>query len=206
MTTYAELAEEVRDQVDATDAELSDSAMLNLMKRAVRDVIATGALIDLNRDTTSITLAASTWEYAVPANFIYIHHLAFENTVNGTSDYSEFVPRMHWDIVLAAGTSTFAFLPHLFDLRIAKKVGVFGQSKPAVPTALTDTVDTEVEGAMQAALEVRVLSRLSQMSIGQGQGVGIDRANQRREAKVQWDGFTQADYRVFPNSTRVKGR
>lgn len=203
MTTYAELANEVRDSADVRVDEVSDAAMLNLVKRAVRMVRGTGALIDVGRDITSITLATGTWEYDVPAAFKYIHHLAYEGSAGGTAVYDEWVPRMHWEIT---PDGKFMFNSNLFDLRTGKKIGVYGQGEPAVPSALSDTVDTEVEEAVQAALWSLVLGRLSQSGGSQGQGQGIDRANQRREALVTWDAFTHQDYRVFPNSTRVLGR
>lgn len=206
MTTYAELTEEIRDSADVKVDEVSDSAMLNLVKRAVRMVRGTGALIDLGRDITGITLAANTWEYTVPANFKYIHHLAHEGVSGGTATYDEWVPRLHWSMFYDGANPKFLFDSWLFDLRTGKKIGVYGQGEPTVPTALTGTVDTEVEEAVQAALWTLVLGRLSQSGSSQGQGQGIDRANQRRESLVTWDAFTHADYRVLPNSVRVPGR
>lgn len=206
MATYQELVEELRDDNGLSGSEIDDAAALNLCRRAVRDIINRGALIDI--EETEITLAASTWEYEVPAGFVYIHHLAYEDDSSGVSTYDEWVPSLHWTTISHTSKSWIQFHRDHFDLRIAgDKVRVFGQARPAVPTVLSGTVDVELEGLIQAAVEVRFLARLSQMGVQQAAGQGIDRANQRREARVMFDeALSHVDFRVRPSSRRVRGR
>lgn len=204
MSTFKEIIDDLREATDAKDGDIEENAMLGLCRLAVRDIIGAGALIDL--DEAEITLAATTWEYSVPANFVYVQYLAYEDNTEAVSTYDEGVPRLHYGFRTDSGTPKVFFNRGMFDLRIDKKVRFFGQGRPSVPTALTDTVDSEVDGLVQNVLEARFLSRLSQAGMQQG-GVGIDRANQRRELKVAVDNaLSHADFRVRPGSTRIRGR
>lgn len=204
MTTYKEIIDDLRDGTDARDSDIEENAMLGFCRLAMRFTIGAGALIDL--DEAEITLAAATYSYSVPAGFVYVQYLAYEDDSEAVSTYDEGVPRLHYTFGTDSGTPKVYFNRSMFDLRIGKDVRFFGQGRPTIPTALTDTVDPELEGVVQEVLEARFLSRLSQAGLQQG-GVGIDRANQRRELKMAVDNaLSHVDFRVRPGSTRVRGR
>lgn len=204
MSTYKEIIDDLREATDVDDGAIEETAMLGLCRLAIRTIAGAGALIDL--DEAEITLASATYEYSVPAGFVYVQYLAYEDDSESVSTYDEGVPCLHYTYRTDSGTPKVVFNRALFDLRIDKKVRFFGQGRPSVPTVLTDTVDAEIDGIVQDVLEARFLSRLSQAGLQQG-GVGIDRANQRREMKLAVDNaLSHADFRVRPGSTRVRGR
>lgn len=204
MTTYKEIIDDLRNATGAEDSDIEENAMLGLCRLAIRFTIGAGALIDI--DEANITLLAATYSYSVPAGFAYVQYLAYEDDTESVSTYDEGVPRLHYSFGTASGTPKVYFNRSVFDLRTGKDVRFFGQGRPSIPTALTDTVDPELEGVVQEVLEARFLSRLSQAGFQQG-GVGIDRANQRRELKVAVDNaLSHVDFRVRPGSTRIRGR
>lgn len=205
MTLYSDLITDVRAIAHVTTNELSDDAAVSIINGALRQMSSLGMLIDIDRD--AITLGAATYEYAVPADYIWVHHLEYEDS---GGNIGEWVPQWAWTMQLVSGAATFVFPAATFDLRAAIDVHVIGQAKLSVPAGadatakLGVTVEPEVEDLLHTAILQNALSRISQ---GQSQHA-LDRADQRREQVSFYDAALSAATaaRVRPGSRRVPGR
>lgn len=205
MTTFQELADDLRVATHVNITEVSEADMLAIAKLATRHLVGLGVLIDQNDADT--TLVVDDWQYAVPAGYIYVQFLEYEDTINA-GVYWEQVPNSHWQFRATSGGTQIAFYKDLFDLRFSQtpgnKVRWKGQGRPAVPTALGNTVSPEVVAATQQAMEHLIFGRVSQAR----SELAFDRSQQRREVEAVLLGLDLVlpDTRVRPGSRRVHGR
>lgn len=199
MATFQELVDDLRIATHVNLTEVTDADMLSLAAMATRHINGLGALIDVNDDT--ILLLQDTWSYAIPAGFVYVQRLEYEDTIDA-GVFEEQVPSNHWQ--LRSGRKI-DFYKHSFDLRFSPSPGnnvrFRGQARATIPTGLGDSVEDELLAATQQAIQHLILGRVSQ---GRSE-LSFDRSAQRREVAgvlLELD-LTLPDFRVLPNSRRV---
>lgn len=205
MTLYSEIITDVRAIAHVTTNEMDDGAAVSIINAAIRQLNSLGMLIDIDRVETA--LAAATYEYSVPASYIWIHHLEYEDS---DGDGGEWIPQWAWTIQLVSGAPTVVFSKATFDLRSTVQFRWLGQAKITIPTGadaaakLAQTVEPEIEDLIHTSVLQNALSRISQ---GQSQHA-LDRADQRREQVSFYDAALSAATasRVRPGSRRVLGR
>ncbi len=120
MTTFQELADDLRVVTHVNVTEVSDVDMLAIAKLATRHLVGLGVLIDQNDAT--ITLAANDWQYAVPTGYIYVQFLEYEDSIDA-GVFPEQIPNSHWQFRATSGGVQIDFYKHMFDLRHAQSPG-----------------------------------------------------------------------------------
>lgn len=123
---------------DVSNAEISAPQLITFINMAVKDARNAGWLIDLEEDE-SLTEAATTFSFAVPANFAYISRILRENTALGTYDTD--IDRASWRLGLNGGVATLFFTEFRYDPLGGAHLKLIGQKRPTLYTAVGDTVD-----------------------------------------------------------------
>ena len=115
---------------------------------AVRDLTMAGWLTPLDADT-SLTMAAATYEYDVPANFAYVYALLEEND-GSAGTYDIIVPQHQYRIGMeATATPQFILDSTLWYPRSGKGFKVVGQRRPATYSADDDTIEAQFEAFLR---------------------------------------------------------
>ena len=136
---------------DPSNLEVTAAQILTFIQSAARDARSSGWLVYLE-DDESLTIAANTWEYNVPASFAYVEKLMLEETINGVSTYTFRIPDNHWTIRFNGAVPVFSFYT-LTSLITDRRFKVVGQQRPTIYTAGANTIDF----GMEAFLRERVL-------------------------------------------------
>lgn len=127
---------------DVGNVEVSTTQMISFINMAVRDARNAGWLLDLEEDE-SLTEAANTFSFAVPANFAYIHRLLRENT--STSTFDEEIPRNTYRLGLNGGNPTIFFFEPWYSPTAGANIKILGQKRPSLYAAGSETVDSFME-------------------------------------------------------------
>lgn len=202
MATATELAARIAYRVHDKDQDEVDAAgYLGFLNDAVFDLIAHGWLSPIDEDV-SLTMAASTYEYSVPADFAYVRELRMES---GTDIYDYVVPWHQWRIgMIATATPKFILDSFLWAPRAGKAFKVVGQKRPTVYSG-GDTV----RGGEEAFLIERGVSYAASHLAGGTSEYAQQRARTGEIALQVSEGmlgFHPAEFRVKPNSRHVPGR
>ena len=188
---------------DPSNGEISAAQWLAFIASAARDARSSGWLIRLE-DDESITIAASTYEYNVPASFAYIYQMFVEETINGSAVYVHEVPRHHWDIRVNGSVPVFTFST-ITELTPDKHLKIVGQQRPTIHSATGTTIDA----GMESFLRERALY-FGFRYIGAGLS---ELARWRQELSRQSWVMSEAllrrhpqEFRQLPNALEVPGR
>lgn len=115
---------------------------------AVRDLTMAGWLTPLDASET-LTMAADTYEYDVPANFAYVYVLLEENS-GSAGNFDIVVPPHQYDIRMeATATPKFIMDSTLWFPRPNVDLKVVGQRRPATYSADSDTIEAQFEGFLR---------------------------------------------------------
>jgi hypothetical protein len=132
------------------------------------------------------------------------------------TDYDYVIPRAYWRLKLQTGgrnTTTaalgsrpqFVFNSDFVSFTPGTPIQVIGQARPTIYTAETDTLDL----GMESFLRERALTFASRFASMGGSAVANMRRAIGQEALALSEQFLRlhpAEFRVAPNSTRIKGR
>lgn len=188
---------------DPSFNEITKAQWIAFIRSASSDARSSGWLTDLE-DSESLEVAASTWEYPVPAGFAYIEKIMLEQEVNGTSVYAMEIDRAHWEIRLNGGAPVFSF--HSRDmLETGKNIKVIGQARPTIYMDENETIDRGMEAFMRERALYFAFRYL---------GAGMSElARWRQQMSTQaWQTSEMMlsrhpqEFRVRPNSRVVLGR
>lgn len=160
--TVDELRDEMSHHLQDPAHELVNrQQLLEFINSASWDAANSDWLIPLDNEAT--VLAGATYEYTVPANFLYVHDLWLESATDGLFDRR--VLRNQWRILLTGTTPQIVFDPDLFTITAGRQVKVQGHRRPtteyAAPTDTTN-IDTGLESFIRergVAYAARNLSR-----------------------------------------------
>ena len=202
------LVSEIRDEValhlhDVDKAEISDANLLVMLNTAVRDARNSGWLIRLE-DNESLEVAASTWEYSVPASFAYVEKLLLEEDISGTSVYIKQIPSAHWEVRLNGSVPVFTFKSDEF-LVTGQNLKVVGQQRPTLYTVASETIDP----GMESFLRERMLFYAFRYT-----GAGLSELARWRQSMATMayqtsEGFLRRhpqEFRMLPSAVEVPGR
>lgn len=174
MTTYTDIANAVKDEVHATTNDVSDAAMLNLVKATSFELIARGLLMEMSEEPT-----VATGEAPIAAGMLYFKRMVELSGAGGT--WTSIVQPWRYGLYSdAAGVGKIQFK---VSLAAPTNIRIEGLGPMTAPAALANTVPEGFEGHVMQGLRVRVLGRIS---MGQSP-LAQDRAEQRREEKVIWE-------------------
>lgn len=202
MATANQVAAQVARRVrDADFSELQQSEYLEFVNMALDDLSAAGWLLPLAEDV-SLTLAASTYEYAVPAGFAYIKRVE-QASADGFYDVIDIVPDWYWYV---SNDANLVIRPtyhgELVDGRVLK---IVGQKRPNTGVAGSDTI----QGGMEAFVRERATKYAADyLAAGDSRLDGY----RQRLAENLWAvsekmlGSHPMEFRVKPSSVHVPGR
>lgn len=127
---------------DVGNAEVSTSQLTSFINMAARDARNLGWLLDLEEDE-SLLETATTFSFAVPANFAYIQTLLRENISTGTFDYE--IARGEWRLGLDGSVPTLFLFEPWYIPAVGSNIKIIGQKRPSLYSAGGDTVDAFLE-------------------------------------------------------------
>jgi len=131
---------------DVANAEISTAQLLSFVNMAVKDARNAGWLIDLEEDE-SLTEAATTFSFAVPANFAYIRRILRQNTALNTYDFE--IDRNSWRLGLDGGVAVLFFDDWRYDPIGGAHLKIIGQKRPTLYTAVGNTVDAFLDAFLR---------------------------------------------------------
>lgn len=203
MTTVTTLEGNIALRIhDTANAELTAAQLLLFINMAVQDITNAGWLIYLEEDE-SLTEAATTFSFAVPATFAYINKILRQNTV--TSTYDEALDDNGWRLGLDAGVATLFFNELRYDPFPGGHLKIVGQRRPTVYTAGSDTIDAGLEAVLR---EGAAFYAFQFVAAGRSEYAGWRQA----ETSIAYDRFNRLlsyapqQFRMKPNSRYVPGR
>lgn len=123
--------------------EISRAQWLMFLRSASMDARNSGWFLPIE-DDESLEVAATTYEYDIPAGFAFIEKLYIEETINGSDVYINTIPRNHWEIRTNGGNPVITFST-LSELTPGKNIKIVGQARPSVYTDENQTVDRGME-------------------------------------------------------------
>ena len=205
MVTGADVALRVAWRLrDSAFAELSELEYFYFIQDAYTDLDNAGWLMTLEEDETT-TMAASTYEYDVPASFAYVYMLREEDDGTPTT-YSIVIPQLHWRIALdASADPEFHFEPHLWSPRAGKTIKVVGQKRPTSLSAKTITVPAGMESFVRERAVSYAAAHLAQGSsqLAKWRERLSETSYLKSEAMLAQHPM---EFRVKPSSVHVPGR
>ncbi len=202
MTTATTLATRISFRVhDSGQEEISAANMLAFLNDAVEDLAGAGWVLPLSEAT--ITQAASTYIYTVPASFVYIKEVRKEDATTA-SLYNELVPYWSWSLGQGASDAQLRLDSRWFTPTANKKLLVIGQKRIA-SYAGGDTIPA---GCL-AFIRERATSYAAAFVAG---GVSEYAAQRRELAQIAFNISEQMlvnipdEFRIAPGSKPVPGR
>ncbi len=131
---------------DVGNAEISPAQLMSFINMAAKDARNAGWLIDLEEDE-SLTEAATTFSFSVPANFAYISQILRQNTALNTYDWP--IDRNSWRLGLDGGVAVLFFDDWRYDPLSGAHIKIIGQKRPSLYTAVGDTVDSFLDAFLR---------------------------------------------------------
>lgn len=200
MTTIATLQSEIGLQIrDTGNAEVSAAQLITLINSAARDAGSRGWLIPVT-ESTSLSYTTGTYNYAVPAGFVYIRDLL---------DDGDVIPRNYWDLRYISSAPTIVFYGEATDIRIetGSVITVLGYQKPTDTYATSgDTVDAGLESFLRDRAAAYALQF---MSAGTSELDAL-RKDQRelkyRDSEIMLQNRREIEDRLVPTLRQVPGR
>lgn len=205
MTTVTQLQADIALRLhDASNEELSTANLLLFINQAVRWLKNSGVLITLE-ENESLTEAANTYTFTVPATFAYIQRLIRENTATGTYDGYNAFPMEFWRLGLDGGNPTIFFDEARYVPSAGANIKIIGQRRPTIYTAGSDTVD---EGLENILLERSLYYAFMFLAAGRSEYAGWrqQEAILARAESEQALARAPQQFRMKPQSRYVPGR
>lgn len=200
--TITELRDEVSHHLqDPANLLVSQGQLLEFINSAAWDAATNDWLVPL--DDVSLVTAADTYQYAVPANFQYIHDVWLES---GTADlYDRRVLRNQWRLLLVGATPTLYFDPDLFTIVATRNLKIVGHRRPTTEYTETSTIDTGLESFIRERAVAYAARNLARHGGQHAQQAGQleQLAWQTSEALLQ---NRPEQYRLHVRSRLVPGR
>lgn len=201
MLTVEELANEIALHIhDTNNAEFTPAHILTFINSAARDYRSSGWFLPADVDET-IEVVANTQEYAIPLPFANLKDVMQSETINGTEQFYNTVPRFHWKPIKNGLTPKLFFITQT-ALRPGRTLRLVGQKRPTIYGDLQEQVDEELE----SDLRERALS-YALMAVGHG---GSELAQTRKQMgllrRQLQRPYPPADMREWNDAKRIPGR
>lgn len=141
--TIAELRDEIGNHLqDPAHFLIQRQQLLEFINSAAWDA-ANGDWL-LPKSDESLETAASTFEYAIPSGFEYVHDIWLESSTS--NQFDERILRNQWKIGLVSTTATLIFDSVLFTITVTRNLKLDGHARPTTEyTSDTDNVDVGLE-------------------------------------------------------------
>ena len=204
MSEVLDIIDSVKGQLrEPDDMEVTVAQVQTFINDAVQDARNSGWLLPIE-DDESLTFLANTYEYEVPAGFVYIRELRIEDTSTTPVTWSEEVPGHLWEMRVDGGDPMF-FFHRGYALPVGRKMKVIGQKNLTAYSALDDTIDPGMESFLRTRALYFALGFVSPVS---------PETDQQRLIKVQ-QAYRDSEFmlarqpmrfRVKPSSRIVPGR
>lgn len=156
--------DELRDELahhlqDSAHALINRNQLLEMINSAAWDAANGDWLIPLDDET--LETVAATYEYAVPASFLYIHDVWLESATAGLFDRR--ILRNQWRLLLTGTTPQLVLDPDLHTITATRNLKLQGHRRPTTEYSEgTTNIDTGLESFIReraVAYAARNLSR-----------------------------------------------
>ncbi len=203
MPTVLDVVDSIMDSIRGPDAvEITIPQVQQFINDAVYEARSSGWLLPME-DDESLTFAANTYEYNVPADFAYVYELRVEDDTTTPSTWNEFIDRHLWDIRIDESVPKF-FIHRGTRLPVPQSLKVVGQKRLTVYSALATTVDPGVEAWLRARATATALGFIHSTGDLDGQRFTMWQQH-RRDAELLLARHPM-ELRVRPSSVYVLGR
>ena len=203
MTTVLSLIDSIQVAIRGPDEiEISIGQVQTFINDAAQEARSSGWLLPLE-DDESITFAANTYEYNVPASFAYVYMLRVEDDTTTPSTWNEIIEHHLWDIRIDGGVPKY-FIHRGVGLPVPQKLKTVGQKRPTIYSALADTIDPGMEAFLLRRATAAALGFVSATGDLDPQRFSMWQQH-RRDAELLL-GRHPMEYRVRPSSKYVLGR
>ena len=134
---------------DEISNHLQDPAHLQLNTQQLLEMINSSAWDAANMDwllpksDESLETASSTFEYAIPSGFEYIHDIWLESSTS--NQFDERILRNQWKIGLVSTTATLIFDSVLFTIVVTRNLKLDGHARPTTEYAADANIDVGLE-------------------------------------------------------------
>ncbi len=138
--------EELRDEIAQ---HLQDPLHLLVGREQLLEFINSAAWDAANQDwllpksNESIETAASTYEYAVPSGFTYIHDIWLESST--ANQFDERILRNQWKVGLVSTTATIIFDSILWTIVATRNLKLDGHARPNTEYTDSESIDVGLE-------------------------------------------------------------
>ena len=140
--TIVELQDEIGNHLqDPAHFLLNTQQLLEFINSSAWDA-ANGDWL-LPKSDESLETAASTFEYAVPSGFEYVHDVWLESST--ANQFDERILRNQWKIGLVSTTATLIFDSVLFTITATRNLKLDGHARPSTEYADTGSIDVGLE-------------------------------------------------------------
>jgi hypothetical protein len=207
VTTVAQLEADIALRLhDVSNNELTGGTgqLLTLINQASRWLKNSGILVPLEEDE-SLTEAANTYSFAVPANFAYISQIIRQNKATNTYDPTNEIDQNVWRIGVDGGVPTLFFDEVRYLPAAGAKLKIIGQKRPTIYTTTSDTID---EGLENLLLERTLYYAFQFLAAGRSEYAQWRQQEAllaRQESELALARAPQ-QFRMRPNSRWVPGR
>ncbi len=203
MTTVLSLIDSIQAGIRGPDEiEVSIAQVQTFINDAAQEARSSGWLLPME-DDESLTFAANTYEYNVPASFAYVYMLRIEDDTTDPSTWNWILEHHLWDIRIDEAVPKY-FINGGFPLPVPQKLKTVGQKRPTIYSALADTIDPGMEAFLQRRATASALGFISATGELDQQRFGMWN-QQRRDAELLLGRHPQ-EFRVKPSSRYVLGR
>ncbi len=138
--------DELRDEMahhlqDPAHLLINRQQLLEFINSAAWDAATNDWLLPL--DSEALETAASTYEYAVPTGFLYIHEIWLESAV--ADQYDQRIIRNQWRLLLVGSTATLVFDSDLWTITASRNLKLVGHQRPTTEYTTSSNIDTGLE-------------------------------------------------------------
>lgn len=186
---------------DPSLVEVTSAQMLNFINMAVRDCENAGWVLPTN-DDTSLVEAANTFEFAVPAGFVYINSIRRQNVATNTFDY-EFAQN-YWRLDLLASVATLIFDERQYLPDAGAQLMLIGQKRPTIYVGDSDNIDNMM-GSFLRERGVYYAAAYVAGGLSEYASYRRDLANTAFAISEQMLARSPQEFRMKPNSKKVPG-
>ena len=215
-TTFGSLKRHIGAKIhDPQFIFVSEGLIEGFIQDAYEDLKLTGWLLPVEEDE-SITMAADTYSYAVPANFAYIYMLLEEDFAT-PGQYDYFIPDNSWRLGYDAGVPVFLFNSLAWGPTAGKKIKIVGQQRPTVPLVDATAIEDGFVSFIRMRTEAYALLYLAAVPVEEStpellekriaiSNTRVATANSLFALSERALAHHPAEYRVKPSSRHVPTR
>lgn len=186
---------------DYSQSELNAAAYLDFVNMALDDLSAAGWLLPQSEDET-LTIAAATYKYAVPAGLAYVRRVMQQGS-DGSYDELGVIPQHYWWVNNDAQIEFLA--DYHSQLITGRIIRLTGQKRPSTGVAGSDTI----QGGMEGFVRERAVTYAAEYLAAGDSSLATYR---QRLAESNWPksqamlGNHPMEFRVKVGSIHVPGR